>query len=463
MKPPPVLPITHPRQSVAVRLGMAMAVILAVVLLGTIFAANKYGQDAADETFDRLLRGAALQIAERILVTDGHANVDLPVSAFELLSLARADRVFYRIIGPDGKTLTGYGDLPLPKDDKHGAGSDQTYNTRYKGVDVRAYMLRRQLAERFVTGDVKVIVAQTTSERLALAHSITAQAVLTIAAAGIVLLLLVVVVMRIALRPLARVERTILERDVNDLSPIDIAAPAEVAVLLEAINRFMRRLDRRIEAMQNFVADAAHQIRTPITALRAQSQLALEETDPDVLARLHRRLHERTVGLGRLADQLLSHALIAHRADMAVSEELDLRRLALEAEREIRAVSEADIAVDLPDEPVMITGDPISLREAIKNLLNNALKHGKPPVGLRVTPVEAGHASLLVRDGGQGIAAEMSARIGERFAANGIGPDSAGLGLSIVSSVAASHGAVLVRRRTANGFEIGLEFAVITS
>ena len=314
-----------------------------------------------------------------------------------------------------------------------------------------------------MTGDVKVIVAQTTTERLALAHSITAQAVLTIAAAGIVLLVLVVVAMRIALRPLARVEHTILERDVNDLSPIDMAAPAEVAVLLEAINRFMRRLDRRIEAMQNFVADAAHQIRTPITALRAQSQLALEETDPEVLARLHQRLHERTVGLGRLADQLLSHALIAHRADMAVAQELDLRRLALEAEREVRAVSEADIQVDLPDEPVTITGDPISLREAIKNLLNNALKHGKPPVWLRVTPVQAGHASLLICDGGTGIAADISARIGERFASNGIGPDSAGLGLSIVSSVAASHGAVLVRRKTADGFEIGLEFKVTVS
>lgn len=461
IKPGLVPPSTNPRQSVAVRLGLAMAVILAVVLLGTIFAANKYGQDAADETFDRLLRGAALQIAERILVTDGHANVDLPVSAFELLSLARTDRVFYRIIGPDGKTLTGYGDLPLPKDDKGRA--DQIYNTRFKGVDIRAYLLRRQLAERFVSGDVKVIVAQTTSERVALARSITTQAVLTIAAAGIVLLLLVIVVMRIALRPLARVERTILDRDVNDLSPIDIAAPAEVAVLLAAINRFMRRLDRRIEAMQNFVADAAHQIRTPITALRAQLQLALDEDDPVVLARLHRRLHERTVGLGRLADQLLSHALIAHRADMAVSQDLDLRRIALEAEREIRAVSDEFIQVELPDEPVAIKGDPISLREAVKNLLNNALKHGATPVVLRVTPVQNGHASLLVRDQGSGITPEISGRIGERFAANGIGPDSAGLGLSIVSSVASSHGAVLVRRCTTDGFEIGLEFPVVAS
>jgi two-component system sensor histidine kinase TctE len=197
--------------------------------------------------------------------------------------------------------------------------------------------------------------------------------------------------------------------------------------------------------------------------LRAQLQLALDEDDPVVLARLHRRLHERTVGLGRLADQLLSHALIAHRADMAVSQDLDLRRIALEAEREIRAVSDEFIQVELPDEPVAIKGDPISLREAVKNLLNNALKHGATPVVLRVTPVQNGHASLLVRDQGSGITPEISGRIGERFAANGIGPDSAGLGLSIVSSVASSHGAVLVRRCTTDGFEIGLEFPVVMS
>jgi two-component system sensor histidine kinase TctE len=449
---------SSPRQSITVRLVIAMAVILAVVVVGTIFAANKYGQDAADETFDRLLRGAALQIAERIIVTDGKANVDLPVSAFELLSLARADRVFYRIIGPDGKTLTGYGDLPLP--DKSNRKPDQVYNLRYKGVDVRAFRLTRQLAERSVSGEVNVIVAQTTRERVALARSITTQAVLTIAAAGVVLFLLVFVVVRIALRPLVRVERSILDRHANDLSPIDVPAPAEVAELVAAINRFMRRLDRRIGAMQNFVADAAHQIRTPITALRAQLQLVADEEDPERRARLHRRLYERTVGLGRLADQLLSHALVSHREDVAVMQTLDLRRVALEAEREVRAVTDAAIAVDLPDDEVSVKGDPISLREALKNLLNNALKHGGAPVTLIVTAPRAGTTRILVRDHGPGIAPEVAARIGERFASNSIGPDSAGLGLSIVSSVAQSHGAKLLRHKGPDSFEIGLELPV---
>ncbi|MCT8999437.1 sensor histidine kinase [Chelativorans intermedius] len=452
-------PETARGQSIAYRLGVAMVLILVMVVLASIVAATRFGQTASDETFDRLLRGAALQIAERISVNDGRVVVDLPVSAFELLSLARSDRVFYRIIGPDGQTMTGYEDLPLPRSN---AGADAIYDARYKNTGIRAVKLTRLLAERSMSGQVIIVVAQTTRERAALAGSIATNAVLIIAAAGVLLLFLALLVLRVALKPLARVERAILAREANDLSPIDVPAPQEVAVLVAAINRFMGRLENRIEAMQNFVADAAHQIRTPITALRAQAQLALEEKDPERLERLHRRLYARSVGLGRLADQLLSRALIAHRADTALRERIDLRRVALEAERETRAVSDQAINVDLPDEEVWVEGDAVSLREAVKNLLNNAVRHGAAPVRVQVERREH-HAAIMVCDRGSGIPEALAARIGERFTSDGISPDSAGLGLSIVASVAAMHGARLVHRKDAEGFAIGLEIPMIRS
>ncbi len=443
----------QPRQSVAFRLGAAMTLILAAVVIATIIAAGRYGRAAADETFDRLLRGAALQIAERVTVSDGAADVDLPVSAFELLSLARADRVFYRIIRPNGKTLTGYEGLPLPARD-----ADGIYDTAYRGMPVRAIRLTRRLAERSVSGAVKIIVAQTTDERAALAQSITTQAVLTIAGAGVAILFLSLILVRIAMRPLARIEQAMLGRDARDLSPIDVPAPAEVSVLIEAINRFMRRLGQRIEAMQALVAGAAHQLRTPITAMRVQAQLALDERDPARLDRLHKRIHQRSVELGRLTDQLLGQALIAHRADSEVLQPLDLRLVAIEAEREVRAAVGNEAVLDLPGDAVMVKGDFISLREAVKNLVDNAFKHGKAPVTLTVTVAAEGRAAILVRDAGEGIPEALAARIGERFISNGVGPDSAGLGLSIVAAVAASHGATLTMRRDAEtGFEAGLD------
>ncbi|CAG1012360.1 MAG: HAMP domain-containing protein [Rhizobiaceae bacterium] len=440
-------------QSIASRLALAMVLILVAVVIASIVAATRFGQAASNETFDRLLRGAALQIVERISAIEGQAQVDLPVSAFELLSLARSDRIFYRVIGPDGRTMTGYDDLPLPR----AAGTEAIYDARYKGADIRAVKLTRRLAERAVSGEVEVVVAQTTRERVALGRSIATRAVIIVAAAGVLLLLLALAVLRVALRPLARVEHAMLRREANDLSPIDVPAPAEVAVLVDAINRFMGRLEQRIEAMQNFVADAAHQIRTPITALRAQAQLALDEKDPVRLERLHRRINARSIGLGRLADQLLSHALVAHRADAAPREAVDLRRVAIEAEREVRAVGGMSIAVELPEGEVWVNCDPVSLREAVKNLLNNAVRYGTPPVRLCVEHHADGRAAITVHDCGDGIPDNLAARIGERFATGGIGPESAGLGLSIVASVARMHGAGLMRGRNDGGFFIGLE------
>ena len=441
------------RHSVAFRLGVVMVLVLAFIVIGTIIAAGRYGQAAADETFDRLLRGAALQMAERVIVVDGQAGIDLPVSAFELLSLARNDRVFYRVEGTGNETITGYADLPLPPD-----GRDGIYNASYKGVTLRAIYLSRKLAERNLSGSVGIVVAQSVEERSALARTITTQAVLVISCAGAVLLALSFIALRFALRPLLRVEQAIRERDARDLSPIDVPVPTEVSVLVEAINRFMGRLGRRIDAMQNLVADAAHQLRTPITAMRVQAQLALDEADPSRLDRLHRRIYQRSVGLGRLADQLLSHALVSHRADSEKLEVIDLRRVAMETAREMRAVSEEPIDMELPEDPVPVRGDLISLREAIKNLVNNAQKHGKPPVRLIVTPPENGRASILVHDTGIGIPDDFHLRVGTRFAANGVTPDSAGLGLAITAAVAGSHDAVLVLRRPeSGGFDIGLQ------
>ena len=377
------------RHSVAFRLGAVMALVLAFMVVGTIIAAGRYGQAAADETFDRLLRGAALQMAERVIVVDGEADIDLPVSAFELLSLARNDRVFYRVEGPQKHTITGYDDLPLPPD-----GKDGIYNATYKGVPLRAIHLqpaacrthpqrrrrhRRRPDRRGTrrTGAHHHHAGRAGHRRCRrraagcwpLPHSASP-----------------CVRWRGSNTPYANATPA-------TCRPSTFPVPTEVFVLVEAINRFMGRLGRRIDAMQNLVADAAHQLRTPITAMRAQAQLALDEKDPVRLERLHRRIYQRSVGLGRLADQLLSHALVSHRADSETLETIDLRRVAMETAREMRAVSEDPIDMQLPDDEVPVKGDFVSLREAMKNLVNNARKYGEPPV--RLTVAVSGRATRI--------------------------------------------------------------------
>ena len=184
---------------------------------------------------------------------------------------------------------------------------------------------------------------------------------------------------RSALAPLRRIERGLAAREPRDLTPLDVAVPREIGQLVATINRFMGRQARQFEIMRNLIADASHQLRTPIAALRAQAELAAEEPDPERQRAIVARIHERAVGLSRLTDQLLNHALIIHRADAAPRETVDLRTVAMRTVEESDPeflVADADLRLDLPEDPVSCRGDALSLVEACKNLVNNAFRHG---------------------------------------------------------------------------------------
>jgi two-component system sensor histidine kinase TctE len=462
---PAAAPALHARRrpSIALRLTLAVTLILLLAASAALWSAWNYGIQAANEAYDRLLTGASLQIAERVSVADGEVLVDLPSSAFELLSLARNDRVFYRVIGTDGETLTGYPDLPMPSD--AGATGQSAYEATYSGETVRAVMTTRPIAERGMSGNVSVIVAHTVQARIALARDIATKAAILVGVAALAIVLLAWFAVRYALAPLTRVERALLSRDPNDLSPFDIETPREIETVVDAINRFTRRLDRRVSAVQSFVADAAHQLRTPITAIRAQAQLAAGEESPDRLRRINRRILDRSVAVSRLADQLLSHAMVTHRTDAEPRELVDLRRIAIEAEQETRRFADADAELpllDLPEEPVTVAGDRFSLREAVKNLANNALEHGKPPVAIRVT-ADNGSARIAVVDHGAGIPPAERSSAGTRFRRNRAASSrGASLGLAIAHEVAVSHGGELQFGDVGDGgFEVSLSLPLV--
>lgn len=422
--------------SLTLRLGLALALVFVVGGLALAIAALAYGRNAAQQSFDRLLLGAAQQIAEAVALREGEVVADLPVSAFELLSLAPDDRVFYAIHDNQGRLVTGY-DLPRPAE-----SGDEFYKVEVRGEPIRVARVTRNFSERRYVGSVEVLVGQTTRARGQLALQIARNAMIFAAIAGFAMAGLAIFAVRSALGPLRRIESDIGSRAVDDMTPIDVAIPREIASLVAALNRFMRRIDRQIGVMRNLIADASHQLRTPIAALRAQAELAQEETDPDRLRAILNRIHMRSQSLSRLTDQLLNHALIIHRADSVRLERVDLRKVA------IRAMEETDHAnfaaperpqLDLPEEPVWCRADPLSLVEACKNLLGNALRHGKKPVTLAVME-DATSLRLAVRDAGPGIPEKHWADAGTRYSrSSGVSPESASLGLAIVQAVAKAH------------------------
>jgi two-component system sensor histidine kinase TctE len=334
-----------------------LALLMAVGGVAIATAALLYGRNAAQRAYDRLLIGAASQIAGSVALRDGRVIVDLPTSAFELLALAPDDRIVYAVFDPDGQVVTGYDIAPPP-------GPDRLYNGELGGEPARLASIRRLFAERGFAGPVDVVVGQTMRARRALAAEITRNALVVVGVAGLLMSALAAFSIRSALGPLRRVEAALAARSPQELSPLDVPVPREIGGLVHAMNQFMARIGRQVEATRTLIADASHQIRTPIAALRAQADLAAEETDPARQQAIVARIHERSVNLSRLTDQMLNRALIIHRADAVPRERLDLRTVAMrtveESDHDLFA-SEEVLRLDLPEDPVWCDGDALSL------------------------------------------------------------------------------------------------------
>jgi two-component system sensor histidine kinase TctE len=423
--------------------GLVTAV-LAATGLALAALAGSYARSAADDAYDRLLLAAALQISESLSVEDGRLLVDPPFAAFETLALAADDRVFYAVTAPDGTILTGYDDLP-PALPPRPAGTGPSFGDGvFSGARVRHVRVRRAIPDLAAPGFAEVALAQTTEARGRLARDLIGRALALLGAMMLLGFLAALLAVRLALAPLARLERAMRARDPKDLTPIAVEAPREVAALVAAIDGFTERLARHLAVLQRFIAEASHQIRTPLAALNAQVEMLVwSADDPDAEARRDRllRVQARAQELARLTNQLLDHAMVSHRVETLRFTPVDLAALAraILLDRAGTLAREVDLGFDGPDRPVLVAGDALSLREAVANLVGNALKHGAR-TRLDVTvAAEGGEGRLTVADDGPGIPPQAWSRVTRPFEGAG-GTKGAGLGLSIASDVVRAHG-----------------------
>ena len=444
--------------SLFLRLFVLVSALLAFSAAVLMTAAWYSARQAADEAYDRLLLGAAYQIADAITVQEGRPEIELPVSAFELLALSDRDRIFYRVLDPLGRTMTGYNDLePPPAESETFAAGSVISNGSYAGEEVRIARVSRRFDDPQMRGDAVVIVAQTTDARAILARQLTLRSLVLVLAMGAIATGGTILAVRYALAPIGRLETAIRQRDPQDLSFLSVPAPRELAPFVGEINRFIERLRSRIDLMQQFIADAAHQLRTPLTALNGQVDL-LSRDDFSARGQAHlERIRVRSVQLARLANQLLSHAMIAHRRQAVAASPFDLSALTRRAlDEALPDILERDIMVTFhpPPEPLMMTGDPVSVAEAIKNVADNAVRHGAPTQLLVRLSAQDDVALIEVEDDGPGIGAEDWQRVVKRFGI--VSPDGkgSGLGLSIAAEVASAHGGTLAFQKGEVGFVV---------
>jgi two-component system, OmpR family, sensor histidine kinase TctE len=437
-------------------------------LLVLYIAARDYSYRAADRSFDHLLVSSTLSIAGSAVLAEGHWQIDFPYAALDLLGMAPEDRVFYGVSERGAGSITGYADLPAPPRRPELDGDAVLFDAPYSGETVRFAAVARRVSSASDQRQVMVQVGQTRRARDALAADMVLRALLPIALLSALMLLLSWWGVRQALRPLARIERDLSRREPSDLKPLPGPVPQELEQMVAALNRFMERLDSSNETLRAFMAEAAHQMRTPLAALHAQVQLALDDDDPRERQRSLEAIERNSSQLSRLLNQLLSDASVIHRANLQRFEPVDLAEVLHQAlhesipQAQLLAGQRPEVRLALAAGPALVKGDALLLREALKNLIDNAFKYGQTgrgPLQLALT-LDQDHWVVTIADHGPGIAPADAEQVFDRFVrGRDAATDGAGLGLAIVKRVVESHrGRIDLSNRVEGGLVVTLRF-----
>lgn len=368
------------------------------------------------------------------------------------------DRTFYTVTNAEGRVIAGNASLPRQPVFKASRNEPVFSDGEFKGQKVRTVSLRYQTNPADSNSYALFQMAETTGKRQALTRGILAnivipQLLLIIMAGGAVWYAL-----KRGLVPLEHLRQEVAQRSRDDLSLLDERkAPVEVQPLIDAVNDLLQRLKQAMESQKRFVADAAHQLRTPFAGLKTQAELALREED---LGRVRHALQQIMTSAERcnhLVNQLLSLARNEPGGQAYSSfEMLNLNRLAQETV--MQWVPEAlqkniDLGFEGSIRALPVRGNAIGLQEMIGNLLDNAIRYTPPggTVTLRAG-YEEGGAVLRVEDNGSGIPEECRDRVFERFfRILGSGQSGSGLGLAIVREVAHLHEARISLSSGASG------------
>ncbi|WP_082622035.1 extracellular solute-binding protein [Bordetella sp. N] len=409
---------------------------------------------AADRAFDRILAASALTIAGSVRIGESGIVVEPPHAALAMLS--GMDRAFYSARGPDGAAITGYDDLAWALEPARSA-SPSYHDIEYRGEPVRVVTVGRLVTVGPHAGWVTIRVAETRDARNALTTEIWRRGITPLLIIVPLALALLWFGLRRAFAPLTAMEQELSRREPDDLRPLDTPAPREVTRLAEALNGVMPRLESAMRNINTLVADAAHQVRTPLASLRAQAEVAMEETDPQRLHERVTRIHQNATLASQLVSQLLMDATITHRLGMRGTASVGIAEIVNDTRNHIGPLEAARLRIFIAPEVrrARVTGDRVALREMLRNLVDNALRYAADgPIEISVTPVAALRVAITVNDQGPGIPEHEIERVQERFqrGSSGAQQPGSGLGLAIVRTVAQAHGGALwLQNRPAGG------------
>jgi len=411
-------------------------------------------QNIAGKPFDRALEYDVQALARQVVVKNNQVQFNLTAPARELLRADDTDLVYYQVVGTHGEHLGGEHDLPRPPDeDKPPTGEVRLREDVIQGEPVRvAYTWIRVDVKG--AGPVLVQVAETLEKRKTLATEIVKGTMVPQFVTLPLAVLLVWLALVRGIKPLAQLEQRIRARKPDDMSPLDdTAVPEEVAPLVASINDLLSRLKVSLTTQKRFLADAAHQLKTPLAGLRMQADLAQRETDADELKKSLKHIGRASMRATHTVNQLLALARAETTGRSLAKQRVDLVHIVSEvmADSVPRALEkQIDLGYEGPaagEQASQLEGNLTLLKELVRNLLDNAINYTpeKGQVTLRLlTDRFSGVLVLLVEDSGPGISESERELVFQPFYRTlGTNVDGSGLGLAIVLEIAQQHGAAV--------------------
>jgi two-component system sensor histidine kinase TctE len=425
---------------------------LFVLMLAGVYTNYRAAMLFVQAAYDRRLADSARVLATHVKITGGDIHVDAapqaqPASGTEPADLAGP--YYYSILGPGGRLLAGNPQLPTTQP---GSANPTYADVRLGTRDLRlaTYRLRTD------GGTVMINVAEASDSRSRPGHFILASTWLMDFIQVDITLLLVWVAVHFGLKPLTAVRRQIEARSARELRPLEVAAvPVEVRPLVDALNLLFEMLSEAAHSQRRFVADTAHQLRTPIAGLLGHLELLMREPAAAPLQSRLAALHGELTRLAHSANQLLALARADPSANLADKfESIDLKSLAERVlEQHFDRSVEGGIDIGAEAQPARVNGNARLLEDLLGNLVDNALNY--TPKGGRVTVrsgLQDGSPYLEVEDDGPGIPEAERVRVRQRFyRLPGTPGRGCGLGLAIVEEISQLHRGVLTIEAGANG------------
>lgn len=440
--------------------ALIMTPLLLVSIMLGIWRYN-VAQATAEDLFDRSLLSAALAISRDVTISGGDL---LSPTTSGLIHDAAGGEVFYHATGPDGIYVTGYAYPPAVASTAKAELQHPLYDrASYRNEPVRVLRIIERVSIDGISGNATVTVWQRMAEREEFAAQIARRAISLMAGLILTLALVVWFGVHLGLRPLLDLQQAISVRSPDDLSQIKRSVPVEVQGIVATLNHLLEKIQGSMNAHQVFISNAAHQLRNPAAAVLSMAETLRDSPTPEDRQERLDALITAARQSTRITNQLLSMDRLRQPVPDSQFTRFDINETVQEVCAQIgpELLSQGlEFELSAPDGAVPIKGDQVFISEALKNLIDNAIKHGGATLSMVSVTLrdEDKHIAITVSDDGKGLSPDNAEAALGRFSQ--VEPsDGSGLGLAIAATVAEQHGGSLTINPVETGASLTMRMA----